>query len=255
MVSETEEGIKDVFEQERGKKLPIAERRHYAKAKRTFELGLWGHPLHLIKGVELTTRSGNRNTRAELIRDNRNLRLKMRREGWLAEDCFAMEVSPKHGLLHLHGFYRVTERIPAAKLHGMLSKYWSAIHGAPVVWVQDIYSAEGLMKYNLKHALKNYVNYGFKHWRILKSKKWLPVGARKVERLLVAWALEHGGLWGSDDDLDVFQGEYIAYAFEQADDYLWRWCNDEMITLWFDAGMVVIDGHNIFDERRYENDV
>ena len=42
-------------------KRPIRERRRWAKAKSTFELGLWGYDLEYIKGVELTTWADFRN--------------------------------------------------------------------------------------------------------------------------------------------------------------------------------------------------
>lgn len=233
--------------------LPVKEKKCYAKAKRTFELGLWGHPLNLIKGVELTTKGDCKNNWKDMKQDNENLRKKLRREGIISEDCFCAEVSPKHRLLHLHGFYRLREPMSAVQLHSKLSKYWEAIHGARVVWVQDIYSAEGLMKYNVKHALKNYSNMEFGNMRLLKSKGWLPLGWKAVLRVLVKWALAHGAQWDFEtDNMENYHlQDYIPYGWEVMRELLWRWCNDETVTLSFETGLVVIaDGQINEYERR-----
>lgn len=230
--------------------LALDVRRRYANAKVRFELGIWGRPLNLLKGVELTTRGNYRNNWADMVQDNRDLRKRMRKEGILAEDCFCAEWSPKNHLLHLHGFYRLVEPMPASELHGYLSDYWERIHGAPVVWVQDIYSADGLMKYNLKHALKNYVNYEFCHMGTLKSKGWLPLGWKRTRNLLVSWALAHGAKWSIDDMLGLDYNrfdEWVAFAWDVMREYMYRWCNNEVITLDFKEGQVMVAGDRVYD--------
>jgi len=142
--------------------------------------------------------------------------------------------------------------MPAVELHGILSDYWGKIHGAPVVWVQDIYSAEGLLKYNVKHALKNYATLEFGNMRILKSKGWLPIGWREVTKVLVNWALEHGAKWDYDNEfLDEYQGEYVAFAWDVMKEYIYQWCNDELITLEFRDVLVEIQG-NYIKETQWE---
>jgi hypothetical protein len=227
--------------------LPHKEKRRYAKANQVFELGLWGHPLDLIKGVELTTRMGSRNTWFNMKQDNRDLRKRLRKQlKIVAEDCFCAEISPKNHLLHLHGFYRLVEPMSAVKLHSILSPFWSEIHDAPVVWVQDIYSAGGLLKYNVKHALKNYATLEFGDMRMLKSKGWLPKGWKEVTKILVKWALEHGAKWGFDSEgLEDFQGDYVAYAWDVMKEYIYRWCNDELVVLDFQDSVVEIWGEDI----------
>lgn len=227
----------------------MRDRRRYARAKQTFELGIWGYPMKLIKGVELTTRLGYRNEWGFMKQDNQNLRKKLRVDGILAEDCFVPEISPKNRLLHLHGFYRLVVPMQAVQLHEILSELWDNIHGAPVVWVQDIYSAKGLMIYNVKHALKNYIQP--ESMRMLKSKGWLPVGWKEVLKVLVRWALEHGAKWTYDKDyLDDFQGEYVAFAWDILKEYVFRWCNDEIITLEFRDVTVEIRGDYIKETQR-----
>lgn len=219
--------------------LSHSEKRRYAKAKQAFELGLWGQRLDLVKGVEFTTamnyrdKNGNgHNDWGSMRQDNKNLRKKLRVEGLLAEDCFCGEISRKNHLIHLHGFYRLKKPMAAVRLHSMLSPYWAGIHGAPVVWVQDIYSVEGLMKYNVKHALKNYRSLEFGNMRLLKSKGWLPLGWKAVTKVLVKWALEHGAKWEYDNELlEDFQGDYVAFAWDVMKEYLYRWCSNELITL------------------------
>jgi len=148
-----------------------------------------------------------------------------------------------------------------AAVHRILSDYWGAIHGAPVVWVQDIYSFEGLMLYNVKHALKNYVNLEFGYLRMLKSKGWLPVGWKQVVKLLVKWALEHRAKFNAEDvenylewadyeDGQRFLDSYVPMAWEVMNDYLWRWCNDEIIILEFKDWVVVVEGDKISEFER-----
>jgi len=234
--------------------LPLKERRRYAKASRAFELGLWGHSLELIKGVELTTRGDYRNNWANVVQDNRDLRKAMRKEGILSEDCFAAEISPKHHLLHLHGFYRLFEPKQSAELHKILSDKWGRLHGAPVVWVQDIYSVEGLIKYNLKHALKNYSTLEFGNMRLLKSHGWLPENWKKVQGVLVKWALEHGSQWSMEDDpyglFEVGGREYVPFAWEVMTDYLRKWCCGEIIRLEFQDVVVMIWGGDIDEYQK-----
>ena len=232
--------------------LPHKEKRRYAKAKQAFELGIWGHDLNLVKGVELTTKGDYRNNWEDMKQDNRNLRKKLRVEGIISEDCFCAEVSPKSRLLHLHGFYRLTEPMRSVQLHSILSDYWERIHGARVVWVQDIYSYQGLAKYNVKHALKNYFSFEFGNMRLLKSKGWLPLGWKQTQKVLVKWALEHGARWTPEDDFEDYgcASEYVPYAWEIMKNYLWRWCNDEALILDFYDCDVAIHGDKINEFRR-----
>ncbi len=241
----------------RSGELSHREKRRYAKAKQAFELGLWGQKLELIKGVEFTTalnyrdKNGNGNNDwGSMKQDNQNLRKRLRKEGILAEDCFCGEISKKSHLLHLHGFYRLLEPMRAGELHSILSPYWAKVHGAPVVWVQDIYSVKGLMMYNVKHALKNYESLEFGSMRLLKSKGWLPLGWKATLRMLVRWALEHGAKWSYDDEfLEDFEGDYVAFAWDVVKDYLFRWCNGEMITLEFREHVVEVWGDDIKETR------
>lgn len=245
-----DERIEDSFPSDYG--LPHKEKRRYAKAKQTFELGIWGQDLNFVKGVELTTRGDYRNNWEDMKQDNCNLRKKMRREGILSEDCFCAEVSPKSRLLHLHGFYRLTQSMRSAQLHSLLSDYWERIHGAPVVWVQDIYSWEGISKYNVKHALKNYSSLEFGNMRLLKSRGWLPLGWKQTQWVLVRWALEHGAQWTPEDDFDGYgcASEYVPYAWQIMREYFWRWCNDEALILDFYDCDVIIHGNIITELRR-----
>jgi len=254
-----DEDFEDRFRIDYG--LPMNEKRRYAKAKRCFELGIWGRDLALIKGVELTTRLGHRNNWLELKQDNKDLRKKLRKEGWFEADCFCAEVSAKNHLLHLHGFYRLNYYMEAAEVHRLLSDYWDAIHGAPVVWVQDIYSFKGLMMYNVKHALKNYVNLEFGYLRMLKSKGWLPLGWKPMLKVLVKWALEHRAKFNAEEvenyleeadyeDGVEFLDSYVPMAWEVMNDYIWRWCHDEIIMLDFKGYGVTIEGDKIREFER-----
>lgn len=232
--------------------LGLKDRRRYARAITAFNLGVWGHDLNLIKGVELTTHGEHHNTWADMKQDNQNLRKKLRTEGIISEDCFAGEISPKSHLLHLHGFYRLMKPLSSAELHSLLKEYWGRIHGAPVVWVQDIYSYEGLAKYNVKHALKNYHTLRHSKMRLLKSKGWLPLGWKQAQRMMVLWALEHGAKWTPADDFTYYgcEGEYVPFAWEIMRDYLWRWCNSEALILDFYDCDVAIHGDKINEFRR-----
>lgn len=238
--------------------LDLRDRRRYARGKRCFELGVWGRDFGLLKGVELTTKLGCRNEWQYMRQDINNLRIKIRKEDWFDADCFCAEWSPKNRLIHLHGFHRLLRPMVSGKLHSILSEYWDLVHGAKVVWVQDIYSFEGLMAYNVKHALKNYNAEEFKYIRMLKTKNWLPVNWREVLKVMVRWALEHRAKWGIEDidnlDDDVFGrsvlDSYVYQAWDVMNDYIRRWCSDENIILDFVTGDVRIYGREIIDLRK-----
>lgn len=246
--------------------LPRPLRKRWAKAKRNFEVGLWGVDVSRCVGVTFTTRRDavsrtgiSRNTWRCIREDNRMLRLVLRKWGLEFEDCLVGEVSPG-GLLHLHGFYRFSESscelVLNGWLHEMISTAWGVIHDSPVVWVEEIYWAKGMMNYDVKHALKNYMGengevyegLGLTSRRILKSRGWLPKGVRAAEREIVRWAMSVRD-W-CDDEEDELEDKrilppYVPFKWQIANDLLWRWCNGETVD--FDIGdiLVVINGDKI----------
>lgn len=240
-------------------------RRKYAKAKRRFELGIWGHDLKKVFGVHLTTWSEakyergknigrSKNTWAAVKYDNRQLRMKLRKTGISYEDCYCAELSPGKGLVHLHGLIRVEKSIKAYQLHEIISKAWGEIHDSPVVWVNEVYNMKGVMAYDLKHALKNYINDGF-GLHMLSSKGWLPAGWREVTKILFRWYDENKYPdWVKDaEGIDYFienNGyEKVWMAREIMDNYLWRWCNGETVKLEFDGGITIIQGNSIYERN------
>lgn len=157
-------------------------RRKYAKAKQAFELGIWcSEDIDLVKGFTVTTamntftkKGRSRNTWSQLVQDWRNMRKALRKAGILAEDCSCVEISPVNHLLHMHGFFRLQAPYYAADLHKMVSEHWEKIHGAKVVWIKDLWDVDGAVKYDVKHAVKNYLAEGYNSMRLIKSKGWWP---------------------------------------------------------------------------------
>lgn len=238
--------------------------RKYAQCKRKFELGIWGHDLNLIKGVYLTTWSKavqsqgkyagrSKNEWRFMKQDLRELRRRLKKEGYLHESCFTPELTPINALLHLHGFMRFLERVSSAELHSVLSRLWGQIHDSPVVWVKDLYSVNGVMAYDLKDAVKNYASAEVFGGRVLCSKGWLPTGWRKVIKVMVRWYLEnrYPDWVQTAHDIDVYVDktgyEKVWMAKEILNDYIWRWCNGEDIRLEFSGGETIISGNLIFE--------
>ena len=252
-----------------GSRLPLSERRRYAKAKSIFEVGVWAvESMDLILGVDLTTKADYRNSWELLRRDNRRLRYELPGAcGIEYEDCFCSELTPEGheymrragtvgmtvgNLFHLHGFMKLEKPIGAVDMHSILSPLWEKIHGSKVVWVQDLYNIEGIMAYNVKHAVKHYADLGSANRRLLKSDGWLPPGYRSVDKVLNKWALAHLYDWENVEDFapgteGMEHDEYIPYVWDIKREYLRKWCFGERVLLQFNHGYCLIEGTRIYD--------
>jgi hypothetical protein len=247
--------------------LPLRLRRRYAKAKVVFEVGVWAaKSIDLLFSVMMGSMAGVRNSYEELRQDNRDLRKALAKMGLEYADCFCGELSPEShqfrkrdgtlgmtvgSLWHLHGFFRFKEAIRAADLHSVLSPLWGKIHGSEVVNVKVETDFKKAIKYSVKDAVKGFCNDGQQGRRLLMSSDWLPVGYRKIDKVLTKWALYHGANWKFDDDLDGFDdGQFIAYAWEQRRDYLRRWCGGEALMLDFGDYQVYVDGDRVYRSVR-----
>jgi hypothetical protein len=241
--------------------LPMFLKRKYAKAKRQFELGLWGQNFDCIKAVTLTTwdksimlrgdsRGESRNSWKHIVLDNRHLRERLHKLGLVYEDSFCCEISPKSHLLHLHGFMRFDQPIDGGYLHEILSENWGDIHGSPVVWVKDIFDTKKAIDYDVKHALKNYVSEGFHSMRILRSKSWLPPGWKKAQKAIVRWALSKRDWDIADEETvvpEAFEREYVPDKWGVANDFLRKWCEGEAIELDLDDRRIYICKNEYFE--------
>ena len=242
--------------------LPLRVRRRYAKAKATFEAGVWcAKEVELLFSVMIGSMAGVRNSYLELRQDNEDLRKQLRKMGLEYADCGCGELSPESHefrkrdgtigvtvgkLWHLHGLWRFEERIKAGDLHSVLSPLWGKMHGSEVVNVKVETDFEKAIKYSVKDAVKHYCSDDHIMKRLLVSGDWLPAGYREVVKELTHWALFHGGNWRFDDDLDSFQGgQYIACAWEIMRDYVRRWCAGESLSLEYDDYHVCIEGDRI----------
>lgn len=191
-----------------------------------------------------------------MVADNRQLRLRMKSSGIWVADCLACEKSPLNGLIHAHGFYYISEALDSQVLQKELSENWGDIHQSPIVWVQDVYSAKGVIKYDVKHALKNYIGDGYSSMRLLKSESWLPAGCRQVEKLLVQWALSKRDF--SEDeterpDLIDRSLEYVPHKWELMESMLYDWClGKELVVeirdkIYYIKGAVIVEGGVTYD--------
>jgi len=247
--------------------LPLRARRRYAKAKCVFEAGVWSaRSVDLILSIMMGSMAGVRNSYVELREDNRDLRKALAKMGAEYADCFCGELSPESHqftkrdgtlgvtvgeLWHLHGFFRFKESIRAADIHSVLSPLWGKLHGSEVVNVKVETDFKKAIKYSVKDAVKGYCGAESQGRRLLMSRDWLPPGYRAVDRVLSQWALYHGGNWKYDEDFGGYQGgDYIAYAWEQKRDYLWRWCQGEVLWLDFGDYSVYIEGAKIIRSVR-----
>lgn len=243
--------------------LPVRFKRIYARARRQFEMGLWGQNSDCIKCVTLTTWSGSeisqrvnkgdsRNTWKQIVSDNRELRRVMKKDGMPYEDSFCAEISPKSGLVHLHGFMRFEDEYSYEDVHERLSFHWGKIHQSPVVWVKDMWDWKGAIAYDVKHSLKNYVGERFlfngSPPRILRSKRWLPKGWRDAQREIARWASEKVDFLPNEKEIvsdDYYKHEYVWHKWDVANDMLKRWCEGEDIYLDREACWVLLSGDQI----------
>jgi len=245
--------------------LPLRVRRRYAKAKTVFEVGVWSaKKIDLLLGIMIGSMADVKNSYEELVRDNRNLRIELRRMGLQYDDCFCGELSPDShefvkrdgtvgvtagNLWHVHGFFRFGEFIKASDLHSVLSPLWGKIHGSEVVDVKVLTNVEKVIKYSVKDAVKNYVSDDNRLKRLLVSDGWLPVGYREVDKVLVRWALLHRYDWDEESSMpnegNSPRLEYIPIVWEVKREYIRRWCCGETVSLDFGDYKVIIIGDKI----------
>jgi hypothetical protein len=128
-----------------------------------------------LRLLTLTTASSNDN---ELFqRHFRMLRMRLLRRGLLLDYIRCREIT-KSGLRHEHILFRGTYIEQA-----YLSYLWKKIHGAPVVWIQQVRGKGRLASYLAKYASKGneartayswgWVWRGFAHsWALVKRVGW-----------------------------------------------------------------------------------
>lgn len=190
-----------------------AEARRYARGINRVMSGIWGRELSKFRECTLTTREGDDNTWYRMRKDIAKLIARLKTRGIVVEYCFSPEVSPKSGLLHVHGF--IYMRKGSIELYE-LQALWKDIHGASQVTMKEARSHKAVCKYMVKHMLKEYVeDIGFKG-KLLLSRKWLPLGWKQVREHLVKWAMDRvysfgEGIWAIMNKMyeDWCKGETI----------------------------------------------
>jgi len=178
----------------------------------------------------------------------------MAKDGFPYRDSFCGEISPKNSLIHLHGFMIFEKPYTGNLIHERLSYHWSHIHGSPIVWVKNMWDANGAIAYDVKHAVKNFVSaerflFGDKPPHILRSKDWLPPGCRAVEKEIARAMCEARDWEASDDDEitdEYYNRRYIPFKWEFAKYLLRQWKAGEDIMLDRDSCKVMIQGERIF---------
>jgi hypothetical protein len=287
MENEREEYIK--------KELTISEKKKWARLKLSAELGLW-----LVKDVDclfvvtLTTwskavvvrdkggRKGiSRNSWKQMSLDLRKFRYNMKKLGYVYEDWFVCEVSPRSKLLHLHGFMRFEIRQNEKEIGRVVSEQWEKVHFSPEVDVRSAWNLRGALNYDVKHTMKSFIGectgenrelfisssnvQGERKFHVGKgvthSKGWLPRGWKEVLRQLRLWALSVTDVWvdeeGWGDDGNWYpersDKEYVAYKWAVMNSEYRRWCQGEDIELKYDNKYVVISGDCIY-ECEYEEE-
>jgi len=248
----------------------------YAMCRRKIELGIWCADLKKVKGVYLTTwdkaiiskgedKGKSRNTWTMMKNDLRQLRYSLEKKGLEQESCFVPELTDEKGLLHLHGFMRFEEIIKCGELNSILSHLWGKIHDSPIVYSKDLYSIDGVMKYNLKDAVKNYASAEVFGGRVLCSRNWLPKGWKIAQKEVVKWYLENRYPdWVKDEaGIDQYHQLYdedsgrnpVYLAKEIMNDYIWRWARGEEIRLDYVDHAIYIQGTNIYERINEAGDI
>ena len=254
--SETYDGERNV--------LPMALKRIWARAMWKFEFGLSGVDPGLVKCVTLTTNShavmkwGNdggkmRNDWKQVVRDNRNLRIRMANDGLAYRDCFCGEISPKNSLIHLHGFMIFEKEYSYADIHERLSFHWGHIHGSEVVWVKDMWDNKGAVAYDCKHAIKNYVSaerfkFGDRPPRLLMSRDWMPKGWRQAECEINRAASEVVDFLPDKDHLvteEYYSHRYVPNKWKKAKQLKLDWKAGKPVILDREGFKVLLLGENV----------
>ena len=254
----------DVNDENPGK-LNMNTRRKYAKINRCFELGIWSSDEGCMFPIVLSTaeksvlndrkrRKRNHNTWKQLKNDNRQLKLAMKRLGFDYEYCLCPELTPGKRLLHLHGLIRVKNDVKMADFFKALSENWMILHGSPVVWIGEVYNMKNLIRYNTKDAIKNYLSerfeFGYVSPRLLKSRKWLPSGWKKAQKIFVSWALTKRD-WMLEDQKfyspEAVDREYVFDKWGCVSEYLRKWCQGEQIKIVIDGVFYIVDRENVYE--------
>lgn len=252
--------------------LSVNLKKKYARAKRQFELGLWGVNCDCVYAVTLTTWSEavmvagdsageSRNNWNQMVKDNRQLRFKMRKLGYDYEDSWCCEISPVNHLLHLHGFIKFNQPLKDIEFNGVklseasfriaLSETWEKVHRSKIVYVEPLWDSKHCVNYDVKHAVKNYISEGFNSMRILRSKGWLPSGWKIAVKAVTRWAMDKVDWLPEDGEEPVeeyFSHEYIWHKWEVAADYLRQWCEGKSVELDISGGVTIwLNGNEIIE--------
>lgn len=231
------------------RQLSMGEKRIYAKANEALRVGLYGQDMSKVFAVHLTSWSECRNTWPEIVSDRRNFLQALKRRGYHSSSNFCPELSPKNGLIHLHGFMRFHESFDYDDVDNIIHEKWLSCHGASEVKVQPLWSLAGAIKYCVKHQLKVYVEAKGVKMRMLISRDWYPAGWTRVKyytedgqekifpggirREFKRWGYLHSGpdslLDGSRSLGLQADGSFIAFADgkegESTDEFIERYCS------------------------------
>jgi hypothetical protein len=259
----------------------VARKKHnkkFALACTSFELGIYAaNESQSLFVFTFTSVPGEKNTRQALMRDFRNFRIKMKKEGYIFEDCCCTQKTPEShqyindkgelvvsvgGLWHLHGVMRFEGHYSGLELHDVISKHWKEIHGAHRVRVEPPWNIKSAVKYDVRDILHDYANENGSRQRLMISKNWIPKGAREFEKKIIKpWAWYHGAGWPVGSDLtDYHLGEYIPYAWHVGHAYLLAFVAGKGIRLemkhhliWAQYPEVIVFdeiGHEVYEDWR-----
>jgi len=203
------------------RELTHGEKVKYATAMRRLNLGFWGYPLSTLRAIHLTTREGNDNRTEVFARDLRKLVSSFRAEGYDVQYDGALEYTPKKGLLHWHGLFRIKGGFFISgdihRCRRVLGDRWNEFHGAFVVQITKVNSNKELKEYILKHIMKEYLGEDDNiRNKFVFSKGWMREGWKEVESLAKTWVL--GGLdtkWMDKERWSLVNKIMLAWAEKQ----------------------------------------
>ena len=215
--------------------LEMKKKRRYAKAMKRLEYGTWGYAPSLFRKLTLTTRGGDDNSVERFLKDLKELRRRCAALGYEIEYAGGIGYTPKKGLVHWHGLWRIkggyflcpledTKRVAEQKIR----KLWLEIHNAFEIEFDSVDSGNDLQKYIVKHILKDLMDSAYGLERLNGSKGWPRPGVKEALKLIEYFVSKGKGRRVISQDGWARVNE-MEKVFCMGDNHLWR---DGMLNLW-----------------------
>lgn len=237
------------------------DKRKYALSMRRIEYGVWGYDIGNFQVVTLTTREGDSQDTDRFAKDFKRLVSFIRSKVGEMQYCGCYEVSPKKGLLHWHGMFRIKGGVfklyegkmlsvkewkdKNGRYHSkhldanrrVLGDKWNELHNAFAVNCDRVRDMKHIGSYITKHIVKNYLEEVIVKNKFLISRKWRRDGLKEImERFKLWWQEGFDEVWMS------------RYGWKVLNELIRSWCEVGSAVVKSNFGEFVVVQNKINDE-------